>query len=223
MSKSRRKVPRRAPLATVLKEHTAIKRKGPYKEDVSENEEIDTTMDETVLKKISELVNETERDCIESEAEEEDLVSQDDDEEAKKVNFLLEEIPEQTEMRLETSYCTLADLIFEQVRKSFIHSLINTRQMEKKKREEAQAAKMALFSTTTLETFVKVSKFLSNYRSGTLPRAVQLIPLLKNWMDVLWLTEPTKWSANAMYKMTKLFLIKLPEKQVTNAKFQFSP
>jgi essential nuclear protein 1 len=50
-----------------------------------------------------------------------------------------------------------------------------------------------------------VGKLLHRYRAGKLPKAFKIIPSLSNWEDVLYLTEPEKWSPNAMYQATRVF------------------
>jgi essential nuclear protein 1 len=51
----------------------------------------------------------------------------------------------------------------------------------------------------------RVGKLLSRYRAGKLPKAFKIIPSLSNWEDVLFLTEPERWSPNAMYQATRVF------------------
>lgn len=46
---------------------------------------------------------------------------------------------------------------------------------------------------------------MSRYRAGKLPKAFKIIPSLSNWEDVLFLTEPERWSPNAMYQATRVF------------------
>lgn len=48
-----------------------------------------------------------------------------------------------------------------------------------------------------------VPQVLCKYRSGKLPKAFKIIPALSNWEQVLYLTEPEKWSAAAMYQATR--------------------
>lgn len=56
-----------------------------------------------------------------------------------------------------------------------------------------------------IEVYQGVGKFLSRYRAGKLPKAFKIIPSLSNWEDVLFLTEPERWSPNAMYQVTRVF------------------
>ncbi len=53
--------------------------------------------------------------------------------------------------------------------------------------------------------FNGVGLILSKYRSGKLPKAFKVIPSLSNWEEALYLTEPDKWSAAAMWQATRIF------------------
>ena len=53
--------------------------------------------------------------------------------------------------------------------------------------------------------FNGVGLILSKYRSGKLPKAFKVIPSLPNWEEALYLTEPDKWSAAAMWQATRIF------------------
>ncbi|KAF7996200.1 hypothetical protein HCN44_001832 [Aphidius gifuensis] len=57
-----------------------------------------------------------------------------------------------------------------------------------------------------------VGEVLTKYRSGKLPKAFKLIPNLRNWEQILYLTQPEKWSAAAMYQATRIFASNLKEK-----------
>ncbi|KAK9323410.1 Bystin-domain-containing protein [Lipomyces orientalis] len=69
------------------------------------------------------------------------------------------------------------------------------------------------FPPKVVEVYDKVGLLLSRYRSGKLPKAFKIIPALKNWEDVLFLTQPDSWSPNACYEATKLFVSSLKSKQ----------
>ncbi|KAL7276672.1 snoRNA-binding rRNA-processing protein [Rhizina undulata] len=56
-----------------------------------------------------------------------------------------------------------------------------------------------------VEVYTKVGILLSRYKSGKLPKAFKIIPSLSNWEEILYLTRPDQWSANATYEATKLF------------------
>jgi len=55
------------------------------------------------------------------------------------------------------------------------------------------------------EVYMDIRTILQNYRSGKLPKAFKVIPHLKNWEDILYITEPESWSAAAMYQATRIF------------------
>lgn len=68
--------------------------------------------------------------------------------------------------------------------------------------------------------YEKVGELLSRYRSGKLPRAFKIIPTLRNWEDVLYVTQPESWSTQAVYEATKLFISTLSAQQ--SQKFVFN-
>lgn len=65
-----------------------------------------------------------------------------------------------------------------------------------------------------IQVYTQVGALLSRYRSGKLPRAFKIIPTLKNWRDVLYVTDPSQWSNQAIYEATKLFVASMPTHQV---------
>ncbi|CAK9302081.1 unnamed protein product [Gordionus sp. m RMFG-2023] len=65
-----------------------------------------------------------------------------------------------------------------------------------------------------VEMYRDVSKVLSQYRSGKLPKAFKIIPSLNDWENILTLTDPDKWTAGAMYQATKLFASNLNNRLV---------
>ncbi|XP_060968294.1 bystin-like [Cannabis sativa] len=50
-----------------------------------------------------------------------------------------------------------------------------------------------------------IGKVLSNCTDGKIPKLFKLIPSMINWEDILYLTEPEKWSPNAMYQAVRIF------------------
>lgn len=63
-----------------------------------------------------------------------------------------------------------------------------------------------------VEVYTMVGKLLTTYKSGKLPKALKMLPHLKNWEDVLWVTRPDTWSAQATYACTRIFASNLKEK-----------
>ncbi|CAK8675962.1 unnamed protein product [Clavelina lepadiformis] len=56
-----------------------------------------------------------------------------------------------------------------------------------------------------VEVYRDVKTILQKYRSGKLPKAFKVIPHLRNWEEVLYITDPDSWSAAAMYQATRIF------------------
>ncbi|CAN8290491.1 unnamed protein product [Cochlearia groenlandica] len=59
-----------------------------------------------------------------------------------------------------------------------------------------------------------VAKIMSEYTVGKMPKAFVLITKMERWEDVLYLTEPEKWSPNAMYQATRIFAHHLKDIQI---------
>lgn len=57
--------------------------------------------------------------------------------------------------------------------------------------------------------YEKIGQILSSYRHGKLPKLFKILPSLKNWEDVLYVTNPEQWTPHATYEATKLFVSNL--------------
>uniref|UniRef100_A0A1B6CJX0 Bystin n=1 Tax=Clastoptera arizonana TaxID=38151 RepID=A0A1B6CJX0_9HEMI len=57
-----------------------------------------------------------------------------------------------------------------------------------------------------------VRDVLAKYRSGKIPKAFKVVPRLRNWEQILYVTDPNGWSAAAMYVATRIFASNLKEK-----------
>ncbi|KAH6826668.1 bystin-like protein [Perilla frutescens var. hirtella] len=57
-----------------------------------------------------------------------------------------------------------------------------------------------------IEHYKGVGQLLNKYTSGKMPEPFKRIPSLQFWEEVLYLTEPDKWSSNAMYEATRIFV-----------------
>ncbi|KAJ3188890.1 hypothetical protein HDU85_004604 [Gaertneriomyces sp. JEL0708] len=60
-----------------------------------------------------------------------------------------------------------------------------------------------------VEVYSKVGLILSRYRSGKLPKTFKIIPSLNDWEEVLYLTRPDKWTPQATYQATRIFVSNL--------------
>ncbi|KAI8539047.1 hypothetical protein RHMOL_Rhmol09G0150800 [Rhododendron molle] len=59
----------------------------------------------------------------------------------------------------------------------------------------------------------RVGKLLNKYTAGKIPKAFIHITSMQLWEEVLYLTEPEKWSPNAMYQATRIFTSNLGVKK----------
>ncbi|KAF5192693.1 Bystin [Thalictrum thalictroides] len=87
---------------------------------------------------------------------------------------------------------TLADLIINKIR-------------ERDEQVSSEARPLPKMDNAIIDLYKGVGKLLSKYTAGKVPKAFKHIPSLEVWEDVLYLTEPEKWSANAMFQATRIF------------------
>jgi essential nuclear protein 1 len=90
---------------------------------------------------------------------------------------------------------TLADIIMEKIKDK--ETELSTRCSD--------LPKVTQLDDKVVEVFKAVGEILSKYRAGKLPKAFKVIPSLSNWEELLYLTEPEKWSAATMFQATKIF------------------
>lgn len=103
-------------------------------------------------------------------------------------------------MRLEDAQQqkTLTDLIMEKIRDK--ETEISTRYSD-----HASTIVTSQFDERVVQVYKSVALILSKYRAGKLPKAFKVIPSLTNWEEILYLTEPDKWSAASMLHATRIF------------------
>nr|SVE76355.1 EOG090X058P [Daphnia longispina] len=99
---------------------------------------------------------------------------------------------------------TLADIILEKIteKQTEIQSQFS----------EIESVKFQDVDPRIKSLYLGVASVLHRYRSGKLPKAFKLIPSLQNWEQILYITDPEKWSAAAMYAATRIFTSNLTEK-----------
>jgi len=56
-----------------------------------------------------------------------------------------------------------------------------------------------------VQIYRQVGELLTRYTTGKVPKAFKVIPALSNWEEVLYITNPDRWSPHAMYQATRLF------------------
>ncbi|KAL9604346.1 MAG: hypothetical protein Q9219_000534 [cf. Caloplaca sp. 3 TL-2023] len=57
-----------------------------------------------------------------------------------------------------------------------------------------------------VEVYTKIGLLLSRYKSGKLPKPFKILPTLPQWQELLMITRPENWTANACYEATRIFI-----------------
>lgn len=60
-----------------------------------------------------------------------------------------------------------------------------------------------------IEVYRGVGKVLTRYTAGKVPKAFKVIPNLRNWEEILFLTDPEMWTPHAVYQATRMFVSNL--------------
>eukprot|EP00605_Chrysophyceae_sp_TOSAG23-4_P002758 GSChrysophyteH1.ASY1.ANO1.3041.1 assembled CDS len=63
-----------------------------------------------------------------------------------------------------------------------------------------------------VEVYTAVGALLAHYKSGKVPKALKMLPHLRNWEDVLWITRPDTWSPGATFVCTRIFASNLNQR-----------
>ena len=63
-----------------------------------------------------------------------------------------------------------------------------------------------------VEIYTSVGSMLRRYTAGKLPKALKMLPNLKNWEEIMWLTRPDEWSPCGTFACTRIFASNLNEK-----------
>jgi len=66
-----------------------------------------------------------------------------------------------------------------------------------------------------LKVLERASLFLKVYRSGKLPKIVRILPSVRNFEEIIWLTRPDIWSDQAVLSITRSFLPRLDKAQMS--------
>ncbi|KAK9863174.1 hypothetical protein WJX84_011381 [Apatococcus fuscideae] len=99
---------------------------------------------------------------------------------------------------------TLADLILDKIKASKGDGGSSTVPTEE--------LRPAGLDPKAIEVYQGVGRILHRYSAGKLPKAFKIIPNLRNWEDVLFVTEPEQWSPHSVYQATRLFISNLNAK-----------
>ncbi|CAN7044902.1 unnamed protein product [Brassica oleracea var. botrytis] len=96
---------------------------------------------------------------------------------------------------------TLADIIIRKIKD-------NDSELAEEERPDPQMDPMIA------KLYKGVAKLMSEYTVGKMPKAFVHITKMERWQDVLYLTEPEKWSPNAMCQATRIFAHHLKNSQI---------
>lgn len=61
-----------------------------------------------------------------------------------------------------------------------------------------------------LTLVTRIGEILSRYKSGPLPKPFKILPTIPHWEDILEITNPFKWTPNATYQATRIFVSAKP-------------
>lgn len=93
---------------------------------------------------------------------------------------------------------SLADKIMEKIQEK-----------ELMKEKASKGAEGVLLPPKVIAAYTKIGQILSTYTHGKLPKLFKVLPSLRNWEDVLYVTNPEGWTPHAVYEATKLFVSNL--------------
>ncbi|CAD5224299.1 unnamed protein product [Bursaphelenchus xylophilus] len=88
---------------------------------------------------------------------------------------------------------------------SVLHSVNFKKQQFEKNFSTQGADPTAGLSENVVKMYQEIGQYMHYYRSGKIPKAFKSIPALKNWEQILEITQPDKYTAAAMLHATRLF------------------
>ena len=101
---------------------------------------------------------------------------------------------------------TLADLLMEKLREEEGAITLGGSALDVGERLGANLPKRVV------KAYTVVGRVLRQYKSGKLPKAFKVIPALENWEEIVFITDPSSWSKQAMYQAVKIFASNLNAK-----------
>lgn len=102
----------------------------------------------------------------------------------------------------------LADKVMAKIEAQKLENNTSSEQLKQKKKEGS-----ILLPPKVIKAYETIGQILTTWTHGKLPKLFKVIPTLKNWEDVLFVTNPSAWSPNACYEATKLFVSNLGARQ----------
>lgn len=86
---------------------------------------------------------------------------------------------------------------------------IQEKELQQQEQVHERPEDAVLLPPKVIMAYEKIGQILSTYTHGKLPKLFKILPSLKNWQDVLYVTNPEKWTPHATYEATKLFVSNL--------------
>lgn len=114
-------------------------------------------------------------------------------------------------MRVESSTRqTLADVVLQKLREQeAIEEQLSNTPLQTAAFSEDPRSSSGGIHPKVVSVYKKVATIMSRYRSGKLPKAFNIIPALKNWESVLYMTKPHEWSNHSFLPATKMMISSL--------------
>lgn len=97
---------------------------------------------------------------------------------------------------------SLADIILEKLREKEMMKAAEQAEMNGDNKDSFASANLP---PKVVEVYTAVGELLQHYRSGKIPKALKMLPHLKGWERILWLTRPDMWSPAGTYAVTRIF------------------
>lgn len=80
-------------------------------------------------------------------------------------------------------------------------------------REKAMRGEGVSLPEKVIRAYTTVGTILATWTHGKLPKLFKVIPSLRNWQDILYVTFPEQWSPHVVYEATKLFVSNMSAKE----------
>lgn len=77
---------------------------------------------------------------------------------------------------------------------------------------EGEARRPPETDPKVIKVYQAVGRVLRRYKSGKVPKALKILPHLRNWENLLLLAKPATWTPHAMYEATRIFSSNLNER-----------
>ena len=133
-----------------------------------------------------------------SESSDSELDSEDNDENKDK----------EYDVQVDNEALKLLDAFKDNVEVVDVNKMIN-KQVNKIIKEEKKAEPtktVRVINPKVTSVFKQLGEFLSHYRIGKLPKVFKLLPSFEEWIELLQITDPSKWTPQALFAATKMFI-----------------